>query len=101
LIEPYERTCGHPRSRRGIRRAEDDLLPPEQAFKFSARWSSRVARVRYRIADGYYMYRDKFRFSAQPAGAAWASPASAGKIKQDEYFGKVETYRMRSRFGFR
>ena len=53
-----------------------------------------TAEVHYRIADGYYMYRDKFRFSAQPAGASLGQPHfPAGKIKEDEYFGKVETYR--------
>ena len=75
--------------------AEDDLLPPEKAFKFSAVMAEPgIAEVRYQIADGYYMYRDKFRFSAQPAGASLGVPQlPAGKIKEDEYFGKVETYR--------
>jgi len=75
--------------------AEDDLLPPEKAFKFSAVMAEPgIAEVRYQIADGYYMYRDKFRFSAQPAGASLGEPQlPAGKIKEDEYFGKVETYR--------
>src|SRR6185312_11293605 len=40
------------------------------------------------------MYRDKFRFSAQPATVALGKPEfPAGKIKEDEFFGKVETYR--------
>jgi thiol:disulfide interchange protein DsbD len=75
--------------------AEDDLLPPEKAFKFSAVMTEPgIAEIRYQIADGYYMYRDKFRFSAQPAGASLGEPQlPAGKIKEDEYFGKVETYR--------
>jgi thiol:disulfide interchange protein DsbD len=75
--------------------AEDDLLPPDQAFRFSARLVD-VAHleVRYRIAAGYYMYRDKFRFSAQPSTVALGKPEfPAGKIKEDEFFGKVETYR--------
>jgi thiol:disulfide interchange protein DsbD len=50
--------------------------------------------LRWRIADGYYMYRDKFRFSAQPATVVLDTPVlPAGKIKEDEFFGKVETYR--------
>lgn len=75
--------------------AEDDLLPPEQAFKFSARLvDARNVEVRWHIADGYYMYRDKFRFSAQPETVALGQPDfPAGKIKEDEFFGKVETYR--------
>ena len=75
--------------------AEDDLLPPDQAFKFSARVvDARNVELRWRIANGYYMYRDKFRFSAQPATVDLGKPEfPAGKIKEDEFFGKVETYR--------
>jgi thioredoxin:protein disulfide reductase len=75
--------------------AEDDLLPPDRAFKFSARAvDAGSVEVRYRIADGYYMYREKFRFSAQPATVVLGQPQlPAGKIKEDEFFGKVETYR--------
>lgn len=79
----------------GLARAADDLLPPEQAFKFSARTvGMETLEIRYRIAPGYYMYRDKFRFSAEPASVALGKPEfPAGKIKTDEFFGKVETYR--------
>jgi len=72
-----------------------DVLEPEKAFRFSARaLDARTIEVRYEIEDGYYLYRDKFRFAAEPElvklGAADFPP---GKIKQDEFFGKVETYR--------
>ena len=79
----------------GLACAEDDLLPPEQAFKFSAAMvEPGTVEVHYRIADGYYMYRDKFRFSAQSAGVTLGEARfPPGKIKEDEYFGKVETYR--------
>jgi thiol:disulfide interchange protein DsbD len=75
--------------------AEDDLLPPDQAFKFSARTvDAGNVELRWHIANGYYMYRHKFRFSAQPATVALGKPEfPAGKIKEDEFFGKVETYR--------
>jgi thiol:disulfide interchange protein DsbD len=73
----------------------DDLLPPDEAFRFSARVvDGSEAEVRWRIADGYYMYRDKFRFSAEPDLVALGSPQfPPGKIKDDEFFGRVETYR--------
>ena len=74
--------------------AQDDLLPPDQAFKFSAAMvEPGTLEVHYRIADGYYMYRDKFRFSAQPGVTLGAPSFPAGKIKEDEYFGRMETYR--------
>jgi thiol:disulfide interchange protein DsbD len=72
-----------------------DVLEPEKAFRFSARaLDERTIEVRYGIEDGYYLYRDKFRFAAEPP-AARLGPADfpPGKIKQDEFFGRVETYR--------
>ncbi len=74
-------------------RADDDFLPPEQAFKLSARMDGPgTAVVSYAIADGYYMYRERFKFTA--TGATLGAPAiPAGKVKFDETFQKdVETY---------
>jgi thiol:disulfide interchange protein DsbD len=72
-----------------------DILEPEMAFRFSAHAiDDRTIEVRYRIEDGYYMYRDRFRFAAEPAEVKLGPAAfPPGKIKQDEFFGKVETYR--------
>src|SRR5687767_9852092 len=75
--------------------SEPDLLEPERAFRFSARLvDDNQVEVRYTIAPGYYMYRDKFRFSAEPDRVALdASKLPPGKIKKDEFFGDVQTYR--------
>jgi thiol:disulfide interchange protein DsbD len=73
--------------------AADDFLPPDQAFKFSARMlDPHTAEVSYAIADGYYMYRERFKFAA--AGAKLGEPQiPPGKVKFDETFNKdVETY---------
>jgi thiol:disulfide interchange protein DsbD len=74
---------------------QQELLEPEKAFQFDARVVDATAiEVRYRIADGYYLYRDKFKFDMQPADAAAGAPRiPPGKVKEDPYFGKVETYR--------
>ena len=41
-----------------------ELLPAEKAFQFSARLLSRSAvELSWRIAPGYYLYREKFAFS--------------------------------------
>ncbi|WP_413672908.1 protein-disulfide reductase DsbD [Massilia cellulosiltytica] len=73
--------------------ADDDFLPPEQAFKFSAQMAdAHTIVVNYAIADGYYMYRERFHFAASGAklGEAVIPP---GKIKYDDTFQKnVETY---------
>lgn len=70
----------------------EEFLDPEVAFKFSARaLDADTLEARWQIADGYYMYRDKFKFEV--AGGTLAAPKfPAGKIKEDEYFGKVEAY---------
>ena len=75
--------------------AEPDLLEPEKAFRLAARLATHDAiEVRYIIAPGYYMYRDKFRFQPEPAEAVLAPPElPPGKTKRDEFFGEVETYR--------
>jgi thiol:disulfide interchange protein DsbD len=71
----------------------EEFLDPEVAFKFSARaLDANTLEARWQIADGYYMYRDKFRFEL--AGATLGTPQlPAGKVKEDEFFGKVESYR--------
>jgi thiol:disulfide interchange protein DsbD len=73
--------------------ADDDFLPPEQAFRFSAHMlDAHTIVVNYAIADGYYMYRERFHFAAN--GAKLGEPAiPPGKIKYDDTFQKnVETY---------
>ncbi len=79
--------------------AEEDLLEPEKAFVYSAhQLDSSSAEVRFEIAKGYYLYKNKFRFSAD-SGVKLGTPAlPAGKIKQDESFGRIETYRGELRF---
>ncbi|WP_404851336.1 protein-disulfide reductase DsbD [Cupriavidus sp. D384] len=75
---------------------EDDFLPPEQAFRFAARQiDPQTIEVRFDVADGYYLYRERFAFAAQPAGVKLGAPAMPqGKVHFDETFGKdMETYR--------
>jgi len=77
------------------RAAEPELLEPDQAFRFAARLKdARSIEVSYQIAPGYYMYRDRFRFTLGPAGVKPGEPQlPAGKKHRDEFFGEVETYR--------
>jgi thiol:disulfide interchange protein DsbD len=74
-------------------RADDEFIDPQAAFKFSAHMDGpKTAVVTYDIADGYHMYRDRFKFAA--TGAKLGEPQiPAGKVQFDENFGKnVETY---------
>jgi thiol:disulfide interchange protein DsbD len=75
--------------------AAEELLEVDQAFRLSARAvDAGTLEVRYDIAKGYYMYRDKFKFALEPATVKADTPQfPPGKIKKDEFFGDVETYR--------
>ena len=70
-------------------------LEPEKAFRPSARYvDAATVEVRYDIEPGYYLYRDKFAFSARPASLKLGKPRlPQGQWHQDEIFGRVETYR--------
>jgi thiol:disulfide interchange protein DsbD len=84
-----------------VARGQDpDLLEPEKAFRFSARLlEPGKVEVRYEIAPGYYMYREKFKFSADPASVTVdASQLPAGQVKKDEFFGNVQIYRGKQVF---
>ena len=75
--------------------AQSYPLSPEKAFRFSARLiDARTVEARFMIADGYYLYRDKIHFTVEPAAAGHSvPPLPEGKIKEDQFFGRVETYR--------
>jgi thiol:disulfide interchange protein DsbD len=75
--------------------AQVNPLPPDKAFRFSARLvDAQTVEARFMIADGYYLYRDKIHFAIEPAAAGLAVPRlPEGKVKEDPFFGRVETYR--------
>jgi len=69
------------------------LLPPEQAFRLSARaLDPSTIEARFDVADGYYLYRDRIHFSVAGSGTLPAE-LPKGERKHDEFFGDVETYR--------
>ncbi len=72
----------------------DGLLEPEKAFRMSARaLDAQTVEVSFAIADGYYMYRERFAFKAGDGAKLGAPRFPAGERKKDEFFGEVETYR--------
>ena len=72
----------------------EEFLDPAVAFKPIARaLDGQTIEVRFEIAKGYYLYRDKFRFAAEPATVQLGTPAlPKGKEKNDDTFGMVEVY---------
>lgn len=73
----------------------DDFLAPDVAFHFSASEKPGEVDVHFAIADGYYLYRERFAFAVK-GGTATLGEAQmpAGHVKFDQTFEKnVETYR--------
>ncbi|MFQ5632165.1 MAG: protein-disulfide reductase DsbD domain-containing protein, partial [bacterium] len=76
--------------------AATEYLDADEAFALSALAVSRSkVDVRWQIALGYYLYRDKMSFAVAGSGhvidqAALVLPT--GRAKTDEYFGDTEIY---------
>ncbi len=77
------------------RAAEPEILDPSVAFKFSVKaLSDSELEVTYNIAPGYYLYREKFAFTSESANVKIGVAAIPnGKVKQDEFFGRIESLR--------
>ncbi len=71
-----------------------ELLEPDAAFAFSADAGGGQIAIRYDIADGYYMYRERFVFAVDGKETpAEAVGFPAGEIHADPFFGDMEIYR--------
>lgn len=74
----------------------DDALPAEQAFRFEAIASDdHTALVRFTMAPGYYLYRDKTSFALgnAPEGSGLGLPRwPAPQTLIDDHFGEVAVY---------
>lgn len=71
-----------------------ELLDPDQAFALTVRArDAHTIEASWKIANGYYLYRDKFKFeSLDPDLKLKPAVIPAGKKKEDPSFGTVETY---------
>ena len=71
--------------------ADTEFLEPEKAFVFSAQMAaSDTLELRYKVAPGYYMYRERFGITISPAGATTLGEAvyPKGEVKYDPTFEK-------------
>jgi thiol:disulfide interchange protein DsbD len=78
----------------------DNLLEPEKAFRFTARaLDESNIEVNFAIANGYYLYRDRFKFAAEgnPGMRLGAAQFPKGIQHKDEFFGAMEIYRNQVR----
>jgi thioredoxin:protein disulfide reductase len=73
---------------------KNELLDPEKAFRISARaLDERNVEVEFSIADGYYMYRERFSFATESGRRLADVEIPRGTPKEDQFFGKTETFR--------
>ena len=78
----------------GAARAEDDILPPEQAFPYDLSAEAGELLLRFDVPDGYYLYRERFGFDTEAADVVLEEAVfPKGKIYSDEFFGDMEIYR--------
>ncbi|UXL08328.1 protein-disulfide reductase DsbD [Achromobacter xylosoxidans] len=77
-------------------RAEAEFLEPEKAFVFNAAMATPdTVELRFRVAPGYYMYRERFGISISPLGAVTLGEPvyPKGEVKYDPTFEKdMEVY---------
>jgi thiol:disulfide interchange protein DsbD len=71
-----------------------DFLPVREAFQLSLVASTpQSIKLRFVATEGYYLYRHRFQFRAEPADVSLgAAILPKGEQKHDEYFGDVEVY---------
>jgi thiol:disulfide interchange protein DsbD len=78
---------------RGVESNESDFLPPDVAFRVSSRVDGNVLRVRWVIADGYYLYRHKMEIKAESPDLVVSAPSfPQGTLKTDPYLGTQEIF---------
>lgn len=75
-------------------RAADDFLPPEQVFRFSAaQIDGQTVEVKFAIADGYYMYRERLAVAADPATVTFA-PLELPRARSNSTIPSTRTSRL-------
>ncbi len=74
----------------------EEFLPPDQAFQLKLETvNSQNIRASFTIAPGYYLYRERIKFtvSDRPEAAKLVSIVlPAGEMKEDPNFGRQEVY---------
>ncbi len=74
--------------------APQGILEPEKAFRISARaLDEHHVEIEFKIAEGYYLYRDRFSLATESGKPLAEVEIPRGKVKEDQFFGKSETFR--------
>ena len=74
--------------------ADQDILKPEQAFRYAVTATTDALLVRWSIEPQHYLYRERMSFESRTAGVTLGSPVMPeGELHEDEYFGTMHIYR--------
>ncbi|WP_255376541.1 protein-disulfide reductase DsbD domain-containing protein, partial [Oleiphilus sp. HI0086] len=78
--------------------SQNEFLKVDEAFKFRSSPTDNGLKLSWEIADGYYLYKERFKFrlvdkSLEPLVKLGPPEfSSQGKPKQDDYFGLVHAF---------
>ncbi len=70
-----------------------DPLDPEKAFPVTAHLSATGIDLVFRIAEGYYLYGDRFRVEPDPGLPVGNARIPKGEPKDDPFIGRTEILR--------
>jgi thioredoxin:protein disulfide reductase len=74
--------------------AEDDFLPPDQAFRYTTSSDGREIVVRWTVQPGYYLYLKRMGLESGDAGVTVGTPVyPKGELHNDEFFGEQIVFR--------
>ncbi len=74
-----------------IFKKQQEFLDVDDAFQFSYQQKGNKVELNWLVADGYYMYADKFQFAVEHAELGEVKKPSATQI-EDEFFGVTDVY---------
>ncbi len=81
---------------------QPEYLEVDDAFKLSVdQLNNETLQASFSIADGYYLYRDKMKFTGSESTRIIQTLLPDGEIKEDEYFGRTHVLRQSFEFPLR
>ncbi len=78
--------------------APEDVLPPEEVFRFEAQIRDETLVIDWQITPEHYLYQQRFGFASLTDGITLGPPEyPAGITHTDEFFGESIIYREQAR----
>jgi thiol:disulfide interchange protein DsbD len=74
--------------------AAEDILKPEEAFRYEAQAENNIVQFRWDITPDHYLYKERMSFASATEGVVLGeADMPADKAYDDEFFGPMEIYR--------